>query len=96
VGKGLPAGGARLLSWIVELVVFGVLLYAVFGLTLLLAFALIAARLDARHRVAAAAPLRFRGRGAALRPRVWSMYMYLCVYQGGCLPSNLLSIREMA
>ncbi|WP_413731749.1 DUF3742 family protein [Sodalis sp. RH20] len=42
-GKGLPAGGARLLFWIVKLVVFGVLLYAAFWLALLLAFALIAA-----------------------------------------------------
>ena len=42
-GKGLPAGVARLLLWIVKLVVFGVLLYAAFWLALLLAFALIAA-----------------------------------------------------
>lgn len=42
-GKGLPAGGARLLFWIVKLVVFGVLLYTAFWLALLLAFALIAA-----------------------------------------------------
>lgn len=42
-GKGLTAGGARLLFWIVKLVVFGVLLYAAFWLALLLVFALLAA-----------------------------------------------------
>lgn len=43
VGKGLSAGGARLLFWIVKLVLFAVLLYMVFWLAFLLAFALIAA-----------------------------------------------------
>lgn len=42
-GKGLPAGVARLLLWIVKLAVFAVLLYVAFWLALLLAFAVAAA-----------------------------------------------------
>lgn len=42
-GKGLPAGVARLLLWIVKLAVFAVLLYVTFWLALLLAFAIVTA-----------------------------------------------------
>lgn len=43
VAKGLPAGGAVALLWIVKLAVFIVLLYTVFWLVLLLALAVMAA-----------------------------------------------------
>jgi len=42
-GKGLSAGVARLLLWIVKLAVFAVLLYVTFWLALLLAFAIVTA-----------------------------------------------------
>lgn len=41
--KGLPAGVARLLLWIVKLAVFAVLLYVAFWLALLLLFGIVAA-----------------------------------------------------
>ncbi|MDG9757825.1 DUF3742 family protein [Pseudomonas chengduensis] len=44
VARGVPAGGASVLLWIVKLVVFGVLLYVAFWFVLLLVFALLAAR----------------------------------------------------
>jgi len=40
VVRGMPAGGATILLWIVKLVVLGVLLYVVFWLALLLLFAI--------------------------------------------------------
>lgn len=43
VSKGVPAGGAVALLWVVKLVAFGVLLYAAFWLALLLVFAVVAA-----------------------------------------------------
>ncbi|THF64875.1 DUF3742 family protein [Pseudothauera nasutitermitis] len=43
VARGVPAGGATVLLWIVKLAVLGVLLYAAFWLALLLVFAVAAA-----------------------------------------------------
>jgi hypothetical protein len=42
VSKGLPARTAKMLLWIVKLVAFGALLYAVFWLALLIALAIVA------------------------------------------------------
>jgi len=41
--KGMPAGVAAALPWVVKLAVLGVLLYAAFWLALLLVFAIVAA-----------------------------------------------------
>lgn len=43
VARGVPAGGATVLLWIVKLAVLGVLLYAAFWLALLVVFAAAAA-----------------------------------------------------
>ncbi|NWE92410.1 DUF3742 family protein [Pseudomonas reactans] len=43
VERGVPAGGATALLWIVKLVVLGVLLYVAFWLALVLVFAVVAA-----------------------------------------------------
>lgn len=43
VAHGLPAGGAKVLVWVVKLIVFGVLLYVAFWLALLLLFVVAAA-----------------------------------------------------
>ncbi|MGQ0697480.1 MAG: DUF3742 family protein [Panacagrimonas sp.] len=48
VARGVPAGAAAAVLWIVKLAVLGVLLYAAFWLALLLAFAVTAAWL-AQH-----------------------------------------------
>ncbi|VFR31992.1 hypothetical protein ANK1_4052 [plant metagenome] len=50
VARGVPAGGATVLLWIVKLAVLGVLLYAAFWLALLLVFAVAASWVASQNR----------------------------------------------
>jgi len=45
MAQGLPAGGARVLIWVVKLAILGVLLYAAFWVALMLVAVVLAARM---------------------------------------------------